>query len=79
MTPVMITAQQSLRAGGMLGIAVQPVVDHIVVELFGPQQSRMGLPHDQFFRFGHGLRDDGSREFIRFPASLFHDFSEFRP
>ena len=41
--PVVIAAATASGGGpGLVGVAIQPVADHVVVELFTPQEPRIG-------------------------------------
>ena len=56
------------RPGGrrrLAGIAVEPVVDHVVVELLRPEQPGIGLPADAAVVVRCAGRDCGSIELVR--------------
>ena len=54
----------------MSGIALQPVFDHVVIKLLGPQHAGEGLAHHVPCVRGKILRDHGGIEFIRFTLTL---------
>ena len=62
MPPIAVASFPSRRTGWhAVGIAVEPSLDGVVIELFGPQQSCVRLPHDRALFAPIGMRESARR------------------
>ena len=65
--PIVIASGGALwRRRRIAGIAVQPLFDHVVIELLRPQESGEALAHYVFGVGRESLRNDGGVEFVGF-------------
>ena len=77
MSPLAVAAVLALvRRRGLVRIALEPVPDHIVIELLRPEQASERLPHHVACVGGEMARDHRIVEFVRFLAALREDALE---
>ena len=73
----MVAALAALRRRWRIaGIAFQPILDDVVIELLGPQHSGKALAHDVLRIWREILRDDRRVEFVSFALAEREDLVE---
>ena len=77
MEPIVITAVPA-RGGrrGLGGVALEPVLDGVVVELFRPEKAGVGLADDFAFGLGEVIGFPGFVEGVGFRDALIEDFGK---